>query len=1364
MAVDEGSCLSGMGHSALVRRDGGNEAPRMTASGGGSPLSFFQERLWIHHERDPEDTSYNLPLLLLVKGDLDARALEQSLNAIGARHESLRTYFGQTDEGEPVQFVTPHEPTIVPAIAVDHAQMLEHLERHLEHRFDLGRGPIFIASLLRLSKDKHLLLLNVHHIAADAWSLRGVLLSELQAAYAAFASGQRPLLPPLPIQYKDYASWQRAEDMSAHLDYWRQNLAGYEDNLELPTERTRRARSGTRSARFAYRYPSDFALELERFSRRHGCTIFMSLLAALGVTLSRYSGKDDLCIGTTTSNRTNLDLEPLIGFFINILPLRVQIDEQSSVEALLKAVRARVLAAFDHQSVPFEHILHATGVARRGGSNPLVPVIMRHQNFPYTSLRAPLPGDVRFGPYPDPAEKDDAAARLLSRDHVPARCEIELSYAGGGNNLEVEVVYAADLYDRAALERLLAHHQRVLAGMFTDASRRVFDLPLLRESDVQRLLEQYNRSPSTLAPGWTFVQRFDARVKLTSSAVACWDERGTWSYLELAQRANQVAHALAARGVGPGDLVGVCLDRSGTLLAALLGIWKAGAGYVPLDPAHPTAYLRQILEDARPGAVVCGAQHQARLELDDSACLRLDGAWGAVSNYPDTPPHLHADPEALAYVMYTSGSTGTPKGVRVPHRQLVNWLSGIEANLPFEPGDVVGQKTTFVFAVAVKELFAGLLNGCPQVFLNDETVRDASAFVAALAKSRVSRLNIGPSHLASVLEQLQSSGLRLPALRVCVTAGEPLPKDVVLAFRALLPNARLLNNYGCTELNDITYYDTANFDGQRDFVPIGTPIQNTKVYVLDRHGRLVPEGVAGELHVASVSIPEGYHGLDALTAERFVPNPFGDQPSARLYNTGDVVRYLSDGTLDFIGRWDFQVKVRGFRVDVRHVEKVLVDFEGVRAGVVVGKGDRLLAFYTTESGQAVPLEALRGFLQERLPAYMVPEAFVLLDAMPQLPNGKLNRRALLESSAELQQTNAYEPPSSATERALAAVWADVVAVPGEHIGRRTSFFDIGGHSLSAMRVSARIKDLFRVELRFSQLFDAPTLEALAAAVDHELGLRPLVKSAGRQMAAQEMGGQEPRPGTRPRLLEGKVALVTGASRGIGLATALLLAEHGAKVALNYRESERQAHEAKKLIEAENGTAEVFRADVTQAGEVAELVQAVRARFGRIDVLVANASISFRKRSFVEYDWADLEQKVTDELKAVFYPCQAVVGEMLERRQGSIVAISSGLSRHANHGFVAQSTAKAALDAFVRALAAELGPGGVRVNTVAPGVTLTDAASPMSLGAKAASASQCPLGRNGLPEDMAGAVLFLASDLSRFMTGSYLPVDGGFTML
>jgi NAD(P)-dependent dehydrogenase (short-subunit alcohol dehydrogenase family) len=523
----------------------------------------------------------------------------------------------------------------------------------------------------------------------------------------------------------------------------------------------------------------------------------------------------------------------------------------------------------------------------------------------------------------------------------------------------------------------------------------------------------------------------------------------------------------------------------------------------------------------------------------------------------------------------------------------------------------------------------------------------------------------------------------------------------------------------------------------------------------------VPEGVPGELHVASVGVPEGYQGRDSLTAERFLPNPFGTDPSDRLYNTGDVVRYLPDGTLDFVGRWDFQVKVRGFRVDVRHVEQVLGDFAFIRARAVVGQGERLVAFYTSEPGKSVQLAELRRFLQDRLPEYMVPDAFVLLDAMPQLPNGKLNRRALGEKQGEPQDHFAYEPPATPTERTLAGIWGIVVNMPEVRIGRDAHFFNIGGHSLAAMRVLARIKDVFRVELDVSKIFDEPRLAAIAAAIDREIARLP---ESERSAQASASGRRTPKPGAGTGLLHDKVVLVTGASRGIGLATALLLAEHGAKVAINYRDSEAQAQSVKDQIETEGGTAEIFGADVTHAADVASLVQAVQQRFGRIDVLVANAHINFRHRAFVEYAWTDLERKVTDELKAVFYPCQAVAPEMLRRKSGSIVAISSSLSKRSSQGFVAQSTAKAAVDAFVRALAAELGPGGVRVNTVAPGVTLTDAAMPMSPAVKEALAASCPMRRNGLPEDMAGAVLFLASDLSRFMTGTYLPVDGGFTML
>ncbi|KAJ3033566.1 hypothetical protein HDV00_006051 [Rhizophlyctis rosea] len=1305
--------------------------------------------------RSPDDTSYNLPLLLLLDGILDPSALEQSINLIAARHESMRTLYGETRDGVPVQFVSPPQNIPLPVVPVrDRSQLLSHLDQFLGHRFNLRRGPIFISKLLRLPNGhQHLLLMNIHHIAADAWSLKAILLSELQNAYAAFCRSAEPALPRLTVQYRDYARIQREADRSADTEYWTDVLKDYEDTLELPTTFTRQAKSGSRSGTFTYQYPPEFARKLERFSRENGSTMFMCLLAALGVTLSRYANKDDLCIGTTTSNRPQVELEPLIGFFVNILPLRMQINEQSTVTELLRAVRSLVLNAFEHP-VPFEQILKATDAANRGSKNPLVPVVMRHQNFPQASLTHPLPGNLTFNSFPDHDEADEALLKLLAQEHVPARCEIEMSYAGGGEGLAVEIVYAADLHSRASMERLLAHHQHVLEGMmFGNLGRQIVEIPLLRDSDVAELLERNACETIRETRAVSFLDRFDAQVEKAGPGVlACRDEHGAWNYQDLSRRSHGIAHTLVGRGTGPGDIVAVCLPRGGNLLATLLGIWRAGAAYVALDPAYPATYLQQIIDDAHPTTIVCEESHRALFDVDESKFLKPQQLTDSL----DIPLRKRAfHPDSLAYLMYTSGSTGKPKGVRVPHRQLSNWLCSLEKSIPFQTGEVVGQKTSSAFAVAVKEMFTGLLNGCPQVFIDDYTLRDVVTFIDTLAKHRVSRLNLLPSHLASVMEHMKLSGKRLPALKVCFTAGEPLNKELVLQFRDMFPDARLVNNYGCTEVNDICYYDTANFDlnGTADFVPIGTPIANTKVYVLDRHRRLVPDGVPGELHVASLGLADGYQGLKNLTAERFFPNPFGAMPSALLYNTGDIVRYLPDGNLEFIGRWDFQAKVRGFRIEVRQVERVMGDFEGILGRAVVGKGDRLIAFYTSSPDQKVKPEDLRSFLQDRLPPYMVPDTFVLLDALPQLPNGKLNRRALQEYKIDLQQSAAaYEPPVSSTERELVNIWEAVVNVPASRIGRQANFFQIGGHSLAAMRVLARIKDVFQIDLTLSELFDAPQLAAMSAVI---------AQRVPRELPSAALASQA---GSGNGLLQDKVVLITGGSRGIGLATALLLAQQGAKVAINYRDSKATALKAKEMIAANGGTAEIFGADVTDAEAVAAMVKGVHARFGRIDVLVANAHMNFNHHPFIDYDWANLERKVNSELKALFYPCQAVVPEMVQRKSGSIIALSSTLSKRSNAGFLAQSTAKGAVDAFVRSLSHELGAHGIRVNTVAPGLTLTDAAMPMAPHQKEAIAAQCPMRRNGLAEDMAGAILFLASDLSRFMTGTYLPVDGGYTTL
>jgi amino acid adenylation domain-containing protein len=1322
-------------------------------------LSWFQERLWLLNQRNPQDTSYNIPVAFLIEGALDLPALGRSLGEILRRHENLRARFTATPGQPPVQLASAPEPLVLSPVEAAPEEIARHVRENADHRFNLARGPVVISRLLRLGPGKHLLLLNVHHIVADGWSIEGILFSELQKCYEAFCDGKQPTLPELPIQYSDFAVWQRKQDLSGHLAYWRDSLAGYDGALELPTDYLRRPSSGEKSASFIHRYSSEFAVELDRFSQKHNVTMFMSLLASLALLAERYTGKQDLCIGTTTSGRPLPELEGLIGFFINILPLRIQLNDGWTVRDYMAEVRKLTVSAFDHQAVPFERILQSLGIAQSGRGSALVPLVVRHQNFPHTRMDKDLPGGVRFSAFSQSSADDPSPSKAAQ-----ARCEVELSYTGNRDGLEVEAVYAADLYRKPTIERLLAHHEQLLRAMAADESRPVGQLPMLSGEEVQRICVDNNRSLRASTGLATFVERFDTQVQRTPDRTACIDRSGPSSYQSLGIRTNRLAHALAAKGVGPGDVVGVCLERGGPLLASFLAVWKTGAAYVPLDPSYPEAYLGQILADAAPKLVLGTSATLARLDLEASLRFALDAEADALAGFPDSPPRPPAQPAALAYLMYTSGSTGVPKGVRVLHWQLINWLGGIEANWPFEAGDVVGQKTTIAFAPSVKELFAGLLAGSPQVFIDGPVVLDTPAFVATLVQHRVTRLNLVPSHLEGLLKHLEKEQTSLPALRMCITAGEPLAAELVASFRVLLPQARLINNYGCTELNDITYYDTSEFDGSEGFVPVGKPIQNTRLYVLDRDKRLVPEGVPGELHVATVGMPEGYHNLPELNATQFLANPFKDSVGDRLFNTGDVVRRLPDGNIEFMGRWDFQVKVRGQRVDVRHVEKVLGEFPGIGLRAVVSDGGQLSAYYIPGEQASVDVGELRKFLQTKLPGYMVPAAFISVKAMPRLPNGKLDRRALRPALGQLQQSSVYQAPTTENERTLAAIWSQVLEISNEEIGKSSHFFEIGGDSLAAARVVAYIKEKLGVEIGMSQVFEYPRLVELGDCVTSaRQGGGSLSEGVDNDtpFAAGETGARGARG---PGLLEGKIVLITGGSRGIGSSAARLLASHGAKVAINYLKSEARAVRVKELIEADGGIAELFQADVTDREQTTRMVDSVRARFGKIDILVSNAAIGFKMRSFLEHDWADFQRKLNDEIGSMFHLCRAVVPDMIERGGGSIVAVSSSMSRTWGNGFVAHSTAKAALDSFVRSLACELGPEGIRVNTVAPGLILTDATANLSPHVKDAASARCPLRRNGLPRDVAGAVLFLASDLSQYMTGSYLAVDGGFTML
>ncbi len=1322
------------------------------------PLSWFQERMWLLNRKNPQDLSYDIPVAFLLDGEININALNRSITEVLERHETLRARFIVNKRGETVQVITPNQPFSLKVIDVQESEIPHFIEQNMRYVFNLEKGPLFIGSLLRISSKRHLLLLNVHHIAADGWSIESILFSELQENYEAFVSGTTPSLKSLPVKYTDFVHWQRNVYIADSISFWQKHLEGYEASLELPSDFLRSPRSGSTSDRLEYKYSTEFSQALEKFAQKHGCTMFMSLLAGFALTVNRYTGKDDLCIGTTTSGRIFPEIEKLIGFFINILPLRISVDEDMSVSQFINSIRSTALAGYEHQIVPYEQIVYSSFEKRGDVTSSLVPLVIRHQNFPRANLEKQLPGGVKFGSYPG-----YEGYRTATGKDAFARCEVEMSYTGDRNKLEVEVFYASDLYRAETIEQLLKHHEQLLLEMMANSQSKLSELTMLTDTDRRRLFIDFNETKRDIDFCNNFLSRWDERVLKNPDAIACHDSFGSWCYRHIAEASNALSLTLNTKGVVPGDVIGVCMERGAPLLSAIFAIWRSGAAYVPLDPAYPESYLKQITSDAQPKLVIGTSEHLSRLAFSEEICCTIDARLPIVPDTATMPATAPVTSDSIAYLMYTSGSTGIPKGARVPHRQLTNWLSGLETNYPFTSDEVIAQKTTIAFAVSVKEIFAGLLNGCTTVFIDTETVKDPVLFVNALRKYKATRVNLVPSHMMAVLSYMKKEKIDLPSLQLCTTAGEPLTTEMITVFRSVLPHARLINNYGCTELNDICYYDTTNFDAtQQGFAPVGKPIQNTQLYVLDRRSRPVPLGVPGEVHIATAGMALGYHNLEELNRERFIRNPFGKEYGGILYNTGDVVRYLPDGNLEFLGRWDFQVKIRGFRVDVRHVEKVMGEFDGMGSRAVVGENGQLLAFFVKQPGTTTNIGKLREFLQQKLPPYMVPSAFIEVTEMPKLPNGKLNRRALKVSTGQIQQSDTYEAPSTNIEKKVAELWSEVLEIPEDRIGKRSNFFELGGHSLSATRFIARVKEQLGVDVGLSVVFEYPHLVELASNLS--MSTKAQDNTDDSIIIASQIKKPVRRHNSPPGLLENKVVLVTGGSRGIGRSAVRLLASHGASVAINYLKSNNQAIAVKEIIDEDGGISEIFQGDTTDPDQVNELVNNVRNRFGTIDVLVNNAAIGFTVAPFLQSNWDDFERKLTNELKSIFLLSQAVVPGMIEQKCGSIIAVSSTMSKSVQHGYCAHGAAKAALDSFVRSLANELGPEGIRVNTVAPGLTITDATAPMAYQIKETAATRCPLRRNGLPRDIAGAILFLASDLSQFMTGTYLPVDGGYTML
>jgi amino acid adenylation domain-containing protein len=1070
-----------------LRQGGGLEAPPIVPVAGDQPipLSFAQQRLWILDQMEIGLTAYNLPLAVRLTGRLQREALRGSLGEIVRRHAALRTGFGWLD-GAPVQVVTPWEDLALPIVDLSAlpaergraaARRLAVAEAALP--FSLEWDPLLRLALVALAAEEHVLLLTLHHIIADGWSL-GVVLRELAALYPAALAGRPAVLPELPVQYADYSVWQQrwfaGEVLEREVAWWRRALDGA-PVLELPTDRPHRSVHGFAGGSRSAALPRPISEGLARLCRAVKVTPFMALLGAWTALLARYSGQLDVVVGSPVANRDRLEIEGLVGFFVNTLVLRVRLDGGSDVRGLLARVRETALGAFAHQEMPFQKLVEELQPQRSLQRSPFFQVFFTLQN-------APLP----------PAELPGLTLAALPVDSGTSKFELSLAMAEGVGGWVASIEHNRELFDPATAERLLRHFQSLLATFVAEPARALSELPLLSLAERQQLFGEWNDTEWGNWRGAQLHRVFERTVAARPEAIALLNDERRISYGDLNGRANRLARVLRRLGVGPEVAVGVYLDSSPELVIAYLAVLKAGGAYVPLSTAYPRERLEMMVEETAAPVVLTRDGLRASVPASRSRVLAVDGdesLW-AGEDGSDLPGGATGD--GLAYIMYTSGSTGRPKGVAVVHEGIVRLVRDA-GFFTATPEDVFLQITAISFDVSTFEIWGALLNGSRLSFLS------SAAFSLDEVGQAVNRHDVSVLFLTSglfgLLVDRRLDDLR--RVRQFVAGGDIVPVPQARRVVEELPGCRMINGYGPTENTTFTTWRTVTAaDAARPSIPIGGPIGNTRVYVLDAEMRPVPIGVRGELLTGGIGLARGYYRRPDLTAERFVPDPLAASPGERVYRTGDFARWLPDGGLEFLGRMDVQVKIRGFRIELGEVETTLGRHPDVAETVVVARedrpGDRRLVAYLVTAGDATPAVAdLQAFLRRTLPDYMVPAAFVAVDALPLTAAGKVDRAALPAPDDAARESQAsYVPPRTNLERTIAGIWSEVLRV--ERIGVNENFFDLGGHSLLLLQAVSRLNEALGRELPKGLMFEHPTVAALAGVLGESGATEPAAVS------------------------------------------------------------------------------------------------------------------------------------------------------------------------------------------------------------------------------------------------------------------------------
>ena len=1059
-------------------------------------LSFAQLRLWFLDQFEPGSSFYNIEAAVRLTGQLDVAALERSLAEVIRRHESLRTTFSVVN-GEPVQAVMPSLETDLPFIDLsvspgeDHEIEARRLAIEESARpFDLATGPIIRGLLLRLSAREHVAVLTIHHIACDAWSVE-ILVKEISALYDAFSQGQPSPLAELPVQYIDYARWQRewlrGEVLDKELAYWRDQLkeAG---TLELPTDRPRPAAQTFVGEIRRFELPAEVGVEVNALGRQTGTTAFMTVLAAFKALLARYTNQTDILVGTPVANRSQAETEGLIGFFLNTLVLRTDFSGDPTFAELLGRVRETALGAYAHQEVPFEKLVEELQPRRDMSHSPFFQVMFVLENVAqWNSRGTQILSGVTISPFP------------LGR--TTSKFDLTLTIRESMDDWSCLIEYNTDLFDAPTIDRLFTHFQTLLEAAVAQPELRVSELPLLSAAERQQLLVEWNDTEVTGFEHACVHEIFEKQARCTPDACAVFFEGVRLSYAELNARANQLAHHLRRHGVGPESVVGICVDRSVEMAVSVLATLKAGGAYLPLDPTYPRERLQLILEDAVVEVLLTNEGIRDVLPSHRAKVICLDSDAEAFAGESTLNPRASVARENPAYVVYTSGSTGRPKGICMPHRVLVNLIEWDRASVPAAAGTL--QFASFSFDVSFLEMFSTWGTGGTLFIVSDELRMDIEGLAHFISEQRIEKVTLPVVVLQQLAEGYSARPQILSSLRTVISTGEQLriTPPVVQLFKALR-GCRLHNLYGPSETHGVTALVTSDAPDTWPAQPsIGRPIFNTQIYVLDAHLQPVPLGVIGELYIGGDSLARGYLDRPALTAEKFVPDPFHTRAGSRLYRTGDLARYLPNGNIEFLGRMDHQVKIRGFRVELGEIESVLGQHSSVLEAVVLARAEaggeqRLVAYLVCEPGYESSHSEWRRYLAERLPEYMIPAHFITMEKLPLTANGKLDRRALPapeQSRPKLEA--AYEPPRNATEEVVVGVWAEVLKV--ERIGVNDNFFDLGGHSLSATGVIFRLREALRIDLPLRALFESPTPRGLADALARASGDREVLEEIAR---------------------------------------------------------------------------------------------------------------------------------------------------------------------------------------------------------------------------------------------------------------------------